>query len=423
MNKVVYRTQRQQLKHLSKKEYVALKTLCFLAKNLHNVALYNVRQHFFATGEYLRYGENYHLSKDNENYQTLNSNMAQQIIKEADGAFQSFFGLLKLKKKGNYDAKVSIPHYLPKDGVMTLIIGQIRIKENGVLDIPMSPGFKRNYGKVSIHVPSNLKGKRIKEIRILPKGQARFFEIQFTYEVEVSPKECNKNHVLAIDFGVDNLATCVTNQGKSFIIDGKRLKSINQGYNKQLKKMQSVRDKLLGAKRSLSKKEFRHIQKRNNRVRDYLHKTARIIMDYCIQHDIGMLVVGHNKGIKLKSHMGSQNNQTFVQIPTSDLMHHLEYLCEASGIIFLEQEERFTSKADFFADDEIPVYDARNTKPYIFSGKRISRGQYRSAKGIILNADCNGALNILRKSSLGGKALRSLQSRGNLDMPIRIRVS
>lgn len=231
-NNIVYLTQRQQLKNLSSKEFVAIKELCRLSKNMFNVALYNIRQHFFSTGSYLNYQDNYKLSKDNENYRLLNSNMSQQILKEADGAFKSFFGLLRLKKESNYDKNIKEPHYLPKDGYFTLVIGQIRIKDNGILDVPMSPSFKRLYGKVIIKVPSNLQGKKIKEIRIIPKFNARFFEIQYSYEAEIIQRELNKQNVLAIDFGVTNLATCVTNEGKTFIIDGKKLKSINQWYNK-----------------------------------------------------------------------------------------------------------------------------------------------------------------------------------------------
>jgi len=90
-NNIAYLTQRQQLKRLSSKEFVALKELCRLSKNMFNVAIYNIRQHFFNTGQYLGYQDNYKISKHNENYGILNSNMSQQILKEADGAFKWCF--------------------------------------------------------------------------------------------------------------------------------------------------------------------------------------------------------------------------------------------------------------------------------------------------------------------------------------------
>lgn len=259
----MYLNQSQQLKHLSKKEYIALKELCKLAKNLYNVGLYNVRQHYFNTKKYLNYTQNYPLAKANENYKMLNSNMSQQILKEVDGSFKSFFGLIAKAKAGNYDFKdIKIPKYLDKEGYFTLVIGQIRIKDNGILDVPMSPNFKKVYGKVSIKVPSNLQGKTIKEIRILPKFNARFFEIQYTHEVAEEPKELDKTHVLAIDLGVNNLATCVTNKGKCFIVDGKKLKSINQWYNKRLSRLQSIKDKQFGVKNKIVTKQQAIITKK-----------------------------------------------------------------------------------------------------------------------------------------------------------------
>lgn len=418
---MTYRTQTQQLNKLSKDEYMALRELCLLAKNMYNVALYSIRQNFFQTGKMLSYVDNYHLVKGNENYKELNSNVAQQTIKEVHSAFGSFFALLKLKKQNRYNAKVRIPGYI-RDNFHTLVIGQIRISDSK-LKVPMSPSFRRLFGNVEIKVPRNLKDKVIKEIRVIPKCGARFFEIQYTYEVAENQRDLNKQNALAIDFGVDNLATCVTNDGKSFIVDGKKIKSVNQRYNKNLKKMQSARDKLLGSKRPLSKKEFALINKRNNRVRYYLNKSARLIADYCIANDIGTLVVGRNKGMKTKVNIGKANNQSFTQIPISRLADKLRHICELEGIAYVEQEESYTSKADFFGGDEIPVYAEKETTKHKFSGRRISRGQYKSSTGRIINADVNGALNILSKSKLGGTKLQALQSNGNLDMPLRIRVS
>ena len=125
----MYLTIKQQVKHLSKKDYNSLRELSHIAKNLTNQALYNARQYYFAEGKYLNYQKNYALLKNSENYKILNSNMAQQILKEVDGSFKSFFGLLELAKKGEYDFKdCKLPHYLPKDGYTTLVIGFVRLK-------------------------------------------------------------------------------------------------------------------------------------------------------------------------------------------------------------------------------------------------------------------------------------------------------
>lgn len=118
----MYLTVKQQLKHLSKEEYLILRELCHSAKNLYNQAVYNIRQYYFDEGKYLNYVENNKLLKSSENYKILNSNMAQQILKEVDGAFKSFFRLLKLKSKGEYKEKVKLPKYLPKNSFTTLVV-------------------------------------------------------------------------------------------------------------------------------------------------------------------------------------------------------------------------------------------------------------------------------------------------------------
>ena len=134
------------------------------AKNLYNEGLYSVRQHFFRTGKYLPYSRNYPLLKNSENYKTLNSNMAQQILKEVDGTFRSFFGLLRLAGEGRYAHRdISIPHYLPKDGYMTLVVGFVRLRGNRFV-LPYSNSFKKTHAPITITMPPVLEDKTIKGI-------------------------------------------------------------------------------------------------------------------------------------------------------------------------------------------------------------------------------------------------------------------
>ena len=414
---ILFGIQKQQLKHLSVGEYKALKELCFLSKNMYNVALYNIRQYYFSEKKYLSYESNYKLCKENENYTLMNSNSAQQIMKVVDRNFKSFFALIELAKKGNYQyEQIRLPKYLKKDGFFNLIFAEFSLKD-GLFTVPMSPLFRRLYGKITIKLPSNLLDKKIKEVRILPKSNARFFEVQYIYEIESSKETLNPNHALAIDLGIDNLATCVTNTGKSFIIDGKRLKSINAYANKVNAKLQSIKDKQ--KIKGTTNKQKKLWNKRNRTVNDYLNKSARMIIDYCIANDIGTLVVGYNPTIQQNSDMGKVNNLNFVNLPIGQLRDKLNYLCKRHNINFVEQEESYTSKADFLAEDVIPTYKAFDNKTYTFSGKRIERGLYQSSTGILLNADCNGALNILRKSKA---APINLQSNEYLS-PRRLKVS
>lgn len=416
----MYLTIKQQVKHLSKEDYKTIKELCHTAKNLANEAIYNVRQYYFTEGEFLKYEKNYTLLKNSPNYKTLNSNMAQQILKEIDGSFKSFFGLLKLAKQGKYAFKdCKLPHYLPKDGYATLVIGFVRLNGNKLI-LPFSNSFKKTHKPVEITIPPILLDKKVKEIRIIPKAKARFFEIQYIYETECIQRDLNTNNALALDLGINNFVTAVSSNGKSFIIDGRKLKSINQWFNKENARLQSIKDKQHFGKKPTNRQKA-IARDRNNKVNDYMNKTAHKVIDYCINNDIGTLVVGYNETFQRNSNIGKKNNQNFVNIPYGQFRDKLEYLCKLNGIAFVKQEESYTSKASFWDKDVIPVYNSDNPKEYQFSGKRVYRGLYKTANDKTLNADVNGALNILRKSSV--VSLQTLYSRGEVDTPIRIRIA
>ena len=416
----MYLTVKQQVKHLSKEDYMTIRKLCHTAKNLFNEAIYNVRQYYFTEGEFLKYEKNYTLLKNSPHYKALNSNMAQQILKEVDNSFKSFFGLLKLVKQKKYAfAGCKLPHYLPKDGYTTLVIGFVRLNGNKLI-LPFSNSFKKTHNSVEITIPPILLDKTIKEIRIIPKTNARFFEIQYIYEAECIQRSLNTNNALALDLGINNLVTAVSNIGKSFIIDGKRLKSINQWFNKENARLQSIKDKQHFGKKSTNRQKA-IARNRNNKVNDYMNKTARKLIDYCIINDIGTLVVGYNETFQRNTNIGKQNNQNFVNIPYGQLRNKLEYLCKLNNIVFVKQEESYTSKASFWDKDNIPVYNADNPKEYQFSGKRLQRGLYKTASGKIINADVNGALNIMCKSRVVD--INILYSRGEVDTPIRIRIA
>ncbi len=407
----MYLTVKQQVKHLSKKDYKSIKYLCHVAKNLTNQAIYNIRQYYFDKGEYLNYESNYALLKTSYNYKMLNSNMGQQILKEVDSSFKSFF---KLKNKN-----CSLPHYLPKEGYATLVIGFVRLNGNKLV-LPFSNAYKKTHESVKITIPPILLDKKVKEIRIIPKAHARFFEIQYIYEANCIQRNLNTNNALAIDLGINNLVTAVSSNGKSFIVDGKRLKSINQWYNKQNAYLQSIKDKQSITKRTTNRQKA-NTSNRNNKVNDYMNKAARIIMNYCVDNDIGTLVVGYNEAFQTNSNIGKVNNQTFVNIPYGQLRAKLEYLCKLNNVAFIRQEESYTSKASFWDKDDIPIYNNDNSQSYTFTGKRIYRGLYKCSNGKYLNADINGALNILRKSNV--VSLDRLYTRGEVDTPIRIRIA
>ena len=416
----MYLTIKQQAR-LSREDYENLKYMSHLAKNLYNEALYVIRQHFFETGKYLNYCAVYdELKSSSENYRLLNSNMAQQILKEADGAFRSFFALLKLKKEGKYEENVRIPQYLDKDGFFTLVIGFVRITGNKLI-VPYSNQFRKDHKRIEITIPPQIAEGKVKEIRIIPRADGRFFEVQYTYEADnrTEKEELDYSKALSIDLGVDNLCTCVTNEGRSFLIDGRYLKSVNQWYNKNNARLQSIKDRQ--GIEGTTKQQAKLQRKRHNRMIDYISKTAKYIVSYCVDNHIGIVVLGYNDGFQKKPNMGKANNQAFVSIPFGVLKSKLTYLCAMHGIVLIIQEESYTSMASFFDADMIPVYDPKDPKKYAFSGKRTKRGLYVTASGKKIHADVNGALNIMKKSN--AVDLTVLSGRGEVDTPVRVRLS
>ncbi len=424
---------KQRVRKINYKESETLRELCFASKNLYNRALYLKRKDFFEIkairGSIKRsklsdekkllllkrkdlmlmtYIDLYHIIKEEPVYRVLNANMSQQILKTVDASFRSFFALLSLKKTKSYESKVNLPSYIRKGGFFSLIIAEFSVAKDKFI-LPMSQNYK-NKMKISFNVPSVLTGKKIKEIRVIPKQNARFFELQYVYEIEVSNGTYNKNNALAIDLGINNLMTCVTNTGQSFIIDGRRIKSVNQYANKENARLKAILDRQ-GLK--TSHKLNRLWDKRNSIINDYILKSCRYVINYCKANGIGVLVLGFNKDMTRNINLGAKNNQSIVALPMGKIKEILNYMCIWEGITLHLQEESYTSKCSFWDKDPIQKCD--------YSGRRIKRGLYQTGKGLLINSDINGALNILRKSNVVG--LIALYRRGAVDTPTRIRLS
>lgn len=413
-------TQTVRLK-LNKVEKDILTELCHLSKNMFNVGLYTVRQYFFQERKYLNYESNYHLCKENENYKLLATDCGQQTLKYVDRTFKAFFKLLSLKREGAYQEKVNLPRYLPKDGHFPLII-PIRKRHNFAKDdwkfkIPTSRKYSRDKGSVYITIPPNRRECRIKEIRILPKQKGKFLDAAFVYESSDEQINVDDKNAVSIDLGLNNLATVVSTTDESFIIDGRWLKSKNQWFNKRRAKLIHHKDKqgITG----LTKQEAWLSYRRKNQVNDYLNKSARYIINYCISRKIGTIIVGYNPTLKQSTNLGKRNNQNFVQIPIFTLRAKLESLSGRYGLNYIEQEESYTSKASAVDRDRMPVYNADNPVKPKFSGRRVKRGLYKTASGHLVNADCNGSLNIGFKSKHKGFGR---VSRVCLSQPVRVNV-
>jgi len=416
------KTTKREIRNLSKDQYLTLKDMCHLSKNVYNTTLYNIKQYYKKTEKYLRYESNYHLMKNDKNFKYLFSHCSQHTMMIVDYNYQSFFSLIK-KDKNNIN-EINPPKYLDKNGYFLLIFPQFKINKDGYINLPMNPKFRKDHNniKIMIKVPDRLKDKKIKEMRIYPKYNAKYFEAHFIYLDEEQIKEVDKKQYLSIDLGLDNFATCISTIGSPFIIDGRKIKSYNQWYNKYNAKLQSIKDKQKTT--GITNKQINIVKKRNNRVSDFMFKSARYVINYCLDNKIGNIVIGYNLEMKTEINLGKKNNQNFVFIPHASFRNKLKYLCKFYGISYIEQEESYTSKASFIDKDPIPIIDFNNfDEKFKFSGKRIKRGLYKSKNGTLINSDINGSYNILVKHLIKSKQkiMDQLYS-GCLGQPVKIRV-
>lgn len=414
----MYKTQSNQIRRLDKEQYQLLCKMCWYSARLYNYGLYYVRHNYFETKTYLAYPLNYHICKTNENYVILPSAIGQQTLKVVDKSFKSFFGLLKASKRGKYRGRISVPGYLPKDGYFQLIVPKngFQIKDDKIY-VGISRQLKKETGLKSIVLdfPTQIDADTVKEIRIIPQYKATYFKMEVIYEVEEQNLNLNRNNVLGIDIGVNNLATCYdVSNNRAFIMDGKKVKSVNYFWNKQNARLQSIKDKQ--NTKGYTKQQFLLKRKRENRVKDVLCKTAKYILDYCIENDIGTIVVGHNTGWKQEINLGKRNNQNFVQIPFGYLMSMIEFKCREYGLKYLETQEYYTSKCSAIDNEKV-----RHHKEYL--GKRVKRGLFKSEDGFLINADVNGAINIVRKSKVTGMDFNSDRIKGITAYPLRIRTA
>lgn len=419
---MLYAARRINLSHLKENEKGLLKRLCTLSKSIYNEALKNIETHYASTGKFLFWIENAnHIKKGLQEYKEIGS-CYQAIIREADSNFRTYKTAASERSRYHrrweiYDHWEKAAPPSPKKDYFSLICENF-VQRGGCLRIPLSNELSKTYKPLYISLPPNLREVRIVRFVIRPQFDFNEYEILVSYEVREQPQELDKSRCLAIDLGVENLATCADDRGKSFIIDGRYLKSIIQGFEKQMAQIRSIKHKQ--NLRGYTNREKALLKSRQNRIEDYLNKSVKYIIDYCIHERIGNIVVGYGYNFSVSPNLGHQNNQIFAKIPYYKLFEKLRFQCAKFGIQFAKQNECYTSKASFYDNDPLP--ENINGKKWQFSGKRKHRGLYISKDGRKMNADLNGALNIMRKSNLVSlEKIKFLQSRGVAE-PVRIRV-
>ena len=380
------------------------------ANNLYNQALYLFRQKLNTDGTWTWYNDMDKLVKgvtnlEGEcNYKLLKSQCSQQILRVLDKNIKSYCKSIKDWKKHpeKYKGMPQMPHYRKRGGMFNLYYtnqscsiknGRIKLAKGLFVDIPQCKKYEERIVKFN-------------QVRMLPN--VHNIKVEIVYEYDVHHVDVDTNKFAAIDLGLDNLATIVTDEG-CVIFSGKYLKSYNQYFNKILSHLQSIKD-MQGIKRS-TRRIIRMYDKRDRYFEDAFHKVSRQIVNMLVEKKIGRLVVGYNVGWKQRTNMGNRNNQKFVQMPFARLTSYLRYKCKKVGIDFVEHEESYTSKCDALALEPIGKHEH-------YLGRRTKRGLFRSSIGKLINADQNGALNIMRKV-VGDSYVSRIVNSGHSLCPIR----
>jgi putative transposase len=367
------------------KNYNEIDNLSFLSKNLFNMSLYNIRQHYFNTKTFLSLKENYNLIKNiqKNDYESLPRKVSNQVIKQVDISFKSFFKALKEYNKNSkkFLGKPKICKYKDKINGRNILIyekGAISKKQlvKGILHL----------SQTNIFLTTNINYSEIKEVRIIKNINS--YQIEIVYE-KIEKIIKTNNNFCAGDLGLNNLISLTFNGHKPFIFNGKPLKSINHYYNKKISFLKSELE--LKNKQKTSKKIKKLTEKRNNKINDYLHKVSRLLVNYLVSKDISKIVVGKNDGWKQDINIGKKNNQNFVQVPFNKLIQMIKYKSLLEGIELIEINEAYTSKCSFLDGEKIGKHET-------YKGKRIKRGLFRANDGRLINADINASYNIFKKA-------------------------
>ena len=361
------------------------------AKNLYNHANFLVRNEFVKNNKWLRYNEMDKMLKTDlkfDDYKQMpTAQSAQQVLRLLDKNWKSFFIAIKdwSKNKDKYLGRPKLPKYKAKDGKYILILTNqnVKLKDN-MLVFPktfcgfiIQPQFIKHDNFVSFQ-----------QVRFIPNYKS--FIVELVYNIEVPNKILPDNkRYLSVDIGLDNLATVVNNTGlKPIIINGKGLKSINKYYNKQMSHYREVAKRMNG--RDYTNRMNNLTMKRNCKINDYMHKASKYLIDYAIANNFNTIVIGNNKAWKQKSTMSKIINQSFVGIPHMRFIEMVQYKAQNVGINVILTEESYTSGTSFL-DNEEPIKANYNKM------RRIHRGLFVSNNGIKINADVNGAYQIMKK--------------------------
>lgn len=378
--------------------------ICLKSGLLYNYVLFNVRKGIF-DGNYLNeYELSTKLCKENQvDFRNLPTTVSQQVIAQVFSSIRSWIRSKKEYEKNpsKFNSKPKLPKYKrgKKQNMVVFTTSACRLKKDGYIHFIKS---------IISPIKTNIGDNKLCQVRIIP--QATCYVVEVIYEKKEHNLNLDKDNVLSIDLGLNNLCTCISNVGiKPFIVNGKIIKSFNQWYNKKKARLMSC----IGDKGT--SKRLRQLNNyRNFWIEDHIHKISRYIVNYCINNNIGSLVIGLNKDWKNGINLGKKINQKFVEIPFSRLIDKISYKCKLVGISFQTNEESYTSKVDHLAFEKLCKHD-------IYLGKRKKRGLFQSSIGKLINADINGTIGIGRKV-FGDSYVSKIVDSGLAFNPVRVNI-
>ena len=400
-----------------------LSELCHQCKDLYNLGNFYVRQDYFHYSYidccgYLSFYDldSKFMLKPTEAYKKLSSQVAQNVLKMLINNWKAYYSAKKDWKKNpiKYQRKPNPPKYLRKNGEFIACFNHQHTKiKNGKIYFPK----KTKLEPIEVVTTQDIS----QQIRIVPKNDVYILEM--IYSSNKHEVQFDYNRMIAIDLGINNLACVVNNiRLQPFAINGKPLKSTNHYFNKEVALLQSktsnvMRDKckknytgkiykkdgketqnFIDYVNRMAKNDLQHTSKmkklrriRHNRIKDYMHKASRYIINFCIENNIGNIIIGKNLLWKNKVNLGKRINQNFVQIPFNMLIDKIQYKADLIGINVKIITEEYTSKCSFLDNELIKKHNK-------YKGKRISRGLFKSSNGTIINADVNAGYNIMKKA-------------------------
>jgi putative transposase len=362
-----------------------LELLCYKSAKLYNFVTYHYRQAIFGHQSYFGEYEMYALCAefDQPDYRALPPKTAQQVIKQVFQNFKRWRAAVKSYNANpdKFFGKPRLPNYKKgKDSLNIVVLtNQQAVLKKGQIHFPK----KLELAPITTNVPN------ICQVRIVPQATCIILEVVYNQIPNQNLVKMPENNVLSLDLGIGNFVATSNNVGQMpFIVNGKVIKSFNQWYNKERAALQSF----VGNKGTPNRIQ-KLVHYRNNWMNDKIHKISKFIVDYCIKYNIGTIVIGKNIGWKDNCVLSRKVNQHFIQIPHAKLIQKITYKAQLKLIKVVFQEESYTSKCDALSLEPIQKQEK-------YQGLRVKRGLFLSGIGKTINADVNGALNILRKSKV-----------------------